>query len=50
MHKTVVKYMTMVGNAVELAGIIPEINRLNMTMERRMVISIKEDFPSRDQQ
>ena len=39
MHMTVVKYMTIVGNAVELAGIMPEIKKLNITIERRMVIS-----------
>ena len=31
--------MTIVGKAVELAGIIPEINKLNMTIESSMVIS-----------
>ena len=36
---TVVKYVTMVGKAVELAGMMPEINRLNITIESRMVIS-----------
>jgi hypothetical protein len=39
MHMTVAKYMTIVGNAVELAGMMPEINKLNMTIDRRMVIS-----------
>jgi hypothetical protein len=38
-HITVVKYITIVGNAVELAGIIFEINKLNITIERRIVIS-----------
>lgn len=38
-HITVAKYITIVGNAVELAGIIPEINKLNITIERRIVIS-----------
>jgi hypothetical protein len=37
---TVAKYITIVGNAVELAGIIPEINKLNITIDRRIVISI----------
>ena len=36
---TVAKYMTIVGNAVELAGMMPEISKLNITMESRMVIS-----------
>lgn len=36
---TVVKYMTIFGRAVELAGIIPEINKLNMTIDKRIVIS-----------
>ena len=31
--------MTIVGRAVELAGIIPDISKLNMTIERRIVIS-----------
>lgn len=39
MHMTVAKYMTIVGNAVELAGIMPAIKKLNMTIDRRMVIS-----------
>jgi C-terminal processing protease CtpA/Prc len=38
-HITVAKYITIVGNAVELAGIMPEINKLNITIERRIVIS-----------
>lgn len=41
-HITVAKYITIVGNAVELAGIMPEINKLNMTIERRIVISRKK--------
>jgi hypothetical protein len=32
----------MVGRAVELAGIIPEINKLNIIIERRIVISIRK--------
>jgi len=42
-HKTVAKYITIVGNAVELAGIMPEINKLNITIERRIVISRKKN-------
>jgi C-terminal processing protease CtpA/Prc len=38
-HITVAKYITIVGKAVELAGIMPEINKLNITIERRIVIS-----------
>jgi hypothetical protein len=38
-HITVEKYVTIVGKAVELAGIIPEINKLNITIDRRIVIS-----------
>ena len=33
--------MTIVGNAVELAGMMPEMSKLNITMESRMVISEK---------
>jgi hypothetical protein len=43
----------MVGRAVELAGIIPEINKLNIIIERRIVISIrkkKEDYSFRKHQ
>lgn len=36
-----VKYVTMVGKAVELAGMMPEISKLNMTIESKMVISIE---------
>jgi hypothetical protein len=39
MHITVAKYITIVGNAVELAGIMPEMSKLNMTIDSRMVIS-----------
>jgi C-terminal processing protease CtpA/Prc len=44
MHMTVAKYMTIVGKAVELAGIMPEINKLNITIERRIVISTRDDI------
>jgi len=43
MHITVEKYVTIVGKAVELAGIIPEINKLNITIDRRIVISTIEN-------
>ena len=43
MHITDIKYITIVGKAVELAGIIPEINKLNIVIESRIVISIVSD-------
>jgi hypothetical protein len=43
-HETVAKYITIVGTAVELAGIMLEINMLNITIERRIVISRKKKF------
>ena len=36
--------MTMVGNAVELAGIMSDINKLNITIESRIVISTNRIF------
>ena len=41
---TVAKYITIVGNAVELAGIMPEISKLNITIERSIVISREKSY------
>jgi hypothetical protein len=41
---TVAKYNTMVGRAVELAGIMPEMSKLNITIDSRMVISKETRF------
>lgn len=40
-HITVAKYMTIIGRPVELAGIIPDISKLNMTMDSKIVISMR---------